>query len=154
MRTRFRTMLHMLTSLLSTLWGLRNNDLWRRAAKWSAGLWLFNTVLFFFALKHFGNPYLAVGIRTVATEVQSYAVNKLRIFPNRQVSLGTSGTWTAPMAVFCFVYHKATGILLVAVFGLGFIPATAVLTVIGIAENPLRFLFNNKFPFAEKTATT
>jgi hypothetical protein len=55
------------------------------------------------------------------------------------------------MAVFCFAYHKAAVILLVAVFGLGFIPATAVLTGIGIAENPLRFLFNNKFPFAEKT---
>jgi hypothetical protein len=137
--------------LPSTMWELRNDERWRLAAKWSAGLWAVNTVVFFFTLKQFDNAYLAIGLQTVLSEAQSYLVNKRRIFPDRAVSVPSSSSLSVPMAVFCFVYHKAAGILLVAIFGLGAIPAKAVLTGIGIMENPLRFLFNDRLPFADKT---
>jgi hypothetical protein len=143
-----------LVSFLSIVWGLRNDALWRRAAWWSTGQWFTNSVVFIFALKHFGNPYVALGVQAVYTEAQSYAINKWLIFGHRQVSVPSSSRLTVPVALFCFLYHKGTAFLLVAVFGLGAYPARAILTGIGVMENPIRFLYNRKFPFAEKTETT
>jgi hypothetical protein len=151
MRAWLKPVLDKLASFPVIRWGLWRDKHWQKNAKWSTALWAFNTAVFFFALKHFGNAYLALAIRTVFTESQAYAVSKWKLWGERQVSVGASSSLTVPVAVFCFLYHKGTALLLVAVFGLGAIPALIILTAIGVVENPLRYLYNREWAFAEKT---
>ncbi len=137
-------------------WGLWRDKRWQYTSLWSGAIWLLNTALLHWGVGKWGHGLLILIAQNIFWDSISYVANrKCKFFwGDRKVSTISSGGWTLAISVFAFAYHKAATILLVTFLGMGIIDARLLQGTIGVLENPLRYLFNNRVAFPETQEKT
>lgn len=147
MRARPQAVTRKLASLPVVRWRLWHDERWQKTSLWSACVWSINFGVLYVGVTNWGHGWWIIIGQTLFWDAVTYFVNKKKFWGDRKVSYASSGSFAFAAWLFFFLSHKAMLVLL-AFLGIGALTAQIALAGIGVLENPVRYVYNNRYAFA------
>ncbi len=155
MRARLLYVLMKLDGLLPKwLRRLIRNQEWRRSSALSGLAWLTGTFIVFRFVALLGHGWRVNCVVSLCFDAVIYVANKAWIWRKRRASFSISVGWAAVWWLGFFAFNMAIAWLLIDQVETGIKPARYILGGVGLAMNPLVFMFRDKKVFKRVDETT